>query len=153
MWNKQQFAVAVLLLIACGAGICGCGGASGSGGQTPPPQKNPVPAITTLSPANAVLGGASFTLTVQGSNFISGSGVQWGGSSRTTTFVSSTQVTAQITADDLGDVATVPVTVVNPTPGGGTSNSLNFAIQANCPSLLITGSPLPAYLWADCLSH
>jgi len=35
------------------------------------PVGNPVPAITTLDPAIAAAGGASFTLTVNGSNFIS----------------------------------------------------------------------------------
>src|SRR4029077_15216444 len=61
---------------------------------------NPVPTITTLSPNNKSAGSGAFTLTVNGTNFISSSVVQWNGSPRTTTFVSATQLTAAITAAD-----------------------------------------------------
>src|SRR6185295_629608 len=47
---------------------------------------------------------------------------------RTTTFVSSTQLTAAIPASDIATVGTANVTVVNPAPGGGTSNALTFTI-------------------------
>src|SRR6185295_10089018 len=47
---------------------------------------------------------------------------------RTTTFVSSTQLTAAIPASDIANVGTASVTVVNPAPGGGTSNALTFTI-------------------------
>ena len=68
---------------------------SGSTGVSPPPT------ISSLSPASATAGGPAFTLTVNGSNFVSGSVVQWNGSNRTTTFVSATQLTAAITAADI----------------------------------------------------
>jgi uncharacterized protein (TIGR03437 family) len=62
---------------------------------------NPIPAPTSLIPNSATAGGAAFTLTVNGTNFVSGSIVRWNGSNRTTTFVSSTQLTAQIPASDI----------------------------------------------------
>ena len=89
---------------------------------------NQVPAITSLAPNSAVATGPAFTLTVNGSNLVNGSTVQWNGTDRTTTFVSATQVTAAITAADIATVGTANVTVVNPAPGGGTSNALTFSI-------------------------
>jgi hypothetical protein len=92
------------------------------------PDNNPIPSISTLSPASAVAGGPAFTLTVNGSGFVSGSVVRWNGSDRTTTFVSSTQLTAAIPASDIAVAGTAQVTVFNPAPGGGTSNAQTFTI-------------------------
>jgi hypothetical protein len=91
--------------------------------------QNPVPNLTSISPTSATAGGAAFTLTVNGSNFISGSTVRWGSTSKSTSYVSSTQVTASITAGDIATAGTVAVTVFNPTPGGGTSDALTFTIN------------------------
>lgn len=89
---------------------------------------NPSPFLTSLSPVSATAGGPTFTLTVNGTNFIAGSTVHWNGTPRTTTFVSSTQLLADITALDITTVGVASVTVVNPAPGGGTSNALDFEI-------------------------
>ena len=89
---------------------------------------NPVPTLTSISPATIGAGGAAFTLTLTGTNFINGSTAQWKGSARTTTFVSATQLTAAITSADIAASGTAAITVVNPTPGGGTSNSLTLTI-------------------------
>jgi uncharacterized protein (TIGR03437 family) len=102
-------------------------------------QQNPVPAITTISPNSATTGGAAFSLTVNGSNFINGSTVRWNGNARTTTFVSATQLTAAIPASDIASAGTASVTVVTATPGGGTSNAVSFTINAAAPSPIITG--------------
>jgi len=95
---------------------------------------NLVPTATSLSPSSKTAGGADFTLTVNGTNFLNTSLVQWNGSARTTTFVSNTKVTAAITASDIANAGTVPVTVMNPPPGGGTSNAINFAINNPVPT-------------------
>jgi hypothetical protein len=100
---------------------------------------NPLPVIALLSPSSAVAGGAAFTLTVNGSSFVTGSVVQWNGANKTTTVVSSTQLTATITAADITAAGTALVTVSNPPMGGGVSNPLLFAI--NTPNL---PNPLPA---------
>jgi hypothetical protein len=110
----------------------GCGSGSGSAG--PPP--NPVPAITTIDPTTAVRGGPSFPLTVNGSNLISTSTVQWNGQGRPTTFLSSSKLQAQIPLDDISVAGTDAVTVFNPAPGGGTSNSASF----NIPCILATAT-------------
>ena len=94
---------------------------------------NPVPAITSIGPTSIQAGGAGFTLAISGSNFISTSTVQWNGSSRPTTFVDATHLTAQIGAADIAAAATVPVTVVNSAPGGGTSAAQSFIVFASLP--------------------
>lgn len=108
---------------------------------------NPVPIITNLNPSSATAGKAAFTLTANGSNFVSTSVVRWNGSDRLTTFISSTQLTASISASDIASAGNIPVTVFNPTPGGGTSAAVNFTIN---PRVIqddfnnaITTSPMP----------
>ena len=54
---------------------------------------NPVPYINQpLVPDAAAPGGSGFTLTVNGTGFVSGSVVDWNGSARTTTFVNGSAV-------------------------------------------------------------
>jgi len=90
---------------------------------------NPLPTITSLSPASATHGGAGFALTVNGTGYVSNSVVKWNGSARATTYVSSTQVTAQITAADITKAGTFKVTVTNLAPGGGTSAAKTFTVN------------------------
>ena len=97
----------------------------------------PAPTLTLLSPSSVTAGGAGFTLTVTGTNFVSASVVQWNGSDLTTSFVSSTQLTAPISASDISTAGTVAVTVLNPAPGGGTSGSLTFTINP-APSIAVS---------------
>jgi len=90
---------------------------------------NPVPLINQpLVPASAVPGGAGFTLTVNGTGFVSGSVVNWNGSPRATTFVSGSQLTATILSPDIATPETASVTVSSPAPGGGISNVAYFEV-------------------------
>ena len=60
------------------------------------PEPNPVPLISQpLVPDAVPPGGAGFTLTVNGTGFVSGSVVNWNGSARATTFVSNSQLTRE----------------------------------------------------------
>ncbi len=67
--------------------------------------------ITGLSPTSVTTGGDGFALTVLGQGFTTSSAVQWNGSARTTTYVSSTEVLAQIQAADIASAGTASVTV------------------------------------------
>ena len=98
-------------------------------------QPNPVPALTSLNPTSATAGTNGLTLTVNGSNFVALSTVRWNGVVRTTQFVSSTQLTATIPASDLVTAGTAALDVVNPSPGGGNSNSLTFTINNPLPAI------------------
>ena len=90
---------------------------------------NPPPRLELLSPSSALQGSLGFTLSVYGTNFYANSEVRWNGSSRVTSFVSATHLTALIQA---GDVLATPaqVSVFNSTPGGGSSNALPFALAS-----------------------
>ena len=119
------------------------GGASGGSTFTVTGAPNPAPGIGTLSPSTANAGSAGFTLTVYGTSFVSGATVLWNGASRTTTFISSTQLLAAIPSADIASVGSANVSVSNPAPGGGTSLTLPFTIAAapNGQPVLATVSP------------
>ncbi len=94
---------------------------------------NPVPYLNPLQPDAATPGGAAFTLTVTGTGFVASSAVLWNGSPRATTFVSSSQLTAAITAADIASPTTGTITVVSPPSivggkDGGTSNPEYFQV-------------------------
>jgi sugar lactone lactonase YvrE len=111
---------------------------------TPTPNPNPqAPAITFLNPGSAIAGGSSFTLTVQGTNFTNSSVVQFNGSARATTFVSSTELQATITAADVATVGVATVTVLD--PGNGPSSGSTFLIgSAGGTGFAVAAVPEPA---------
>ncbi len=112
--------------------LVGCGGGTSKSSITEPGLggSNPTPTITTILPPSSVAGGAAFPLTINGSNFVAGSMVNFGGSAPATTFVNSTQLTASIAAASVALTGTIAVTVTNPAPGSGTSNSINFTVTS-----------------------
>jgi hypothetical protein len=103
-------------------------GGGTSNAQTFTVNSNPVPTTTSISPDHKTAGDSAFTLTVNGTNFVGSSVVNWNGSARATTYVSASQVTATIAAADIATAGTFPITVTNPTPGGGISNTLSFTV-------------------------
>ena len=78
-------------------------------------------------------GGSGFQLTVNGTELVTGSVVKWNGSPRTTTFVSNSQLIANIQSSDIATDNTATITAVNPGPGGGTSNSVFFPVSSDAP--------------------
>ncbi len=109
------------------------------------------PTTSLLNPNNTTSGGSAFTLTVTGTNFINGlSTVRWNNSNRTTTFVSATQLTANITAADIlsAGTATVDVLTTGALAASNTQTFLittaaaptKFVITAISPSSPIQGS-------------
>lgn len=111
---------------------------SGSGGGTSPsvnflvsPTPPATPTITSLSPTSATAGGAAFTLTVTGTNFVPSSVVDWNGGARPTTYKSSTSLQAAIQLQDIATAGTTAVTVVTFGANGGvvTSAPVNFTIS------------------------
>ena len=127
-----------ILLISRWLAACSGGGDH----TTTPPPTNPVPTVSSVKPSSAVAGGAGFTLTVNGTNFITSSVVQWNGSARPTTLVSNTQLQAQISASDISGPAAINVTVLNPRPGGGTSGNAAFTVASVgvTQTISVTGS-------------
>jgi len=95
----------------------------------------PVPSVSGISTTSTAAGSAGFPLTVNGANFANTSMVMWGSTALTTTYVSATQLTAQVPASLVATEGTVSVTVQTPAPGGGTSNANTFTINALVPSI------------------
>jgi trimeric autotransporter adhesin len=85
---------------------------------------NPTPTLDSVWPNSIGVGGTSFTLNVYGSGFTPATVVEWNGAARTTTFVTSTDVTAEISPADIASMQTAVVTVTNSGPGAGTSAPL-----------------------------
>src|SRR5215469_16037210 len=87
---------------------------------------NPTPTLNGVSPATTNLG--SFSLTLTGTNFVSGAQVMFNNTALATTFVSSTQLTATGTA---GSAGTFSVMVQNPDPGSSASSGVNFQVNGS----------------------
>lgn len=90
--------------------------------------QNGTPLIASLSPTSVSPGSGTFVLTVTGSGFvapvvangvtqIAGSTVAWNGAPLTTTFVSSTELTASVPGSDIASSGFASISVYNTTPG------------------------------------
>jgi IPT/TIG domain len=115
--------------------LAGCGG----GTKAPPdvaPSSNPAPAIAAITPSSAMAGSAATSISITGTGFISSSLVQWNGAPIATTYSSPTSVNATLPAINLANGVIATVTVANPSPGGGTSAAVQFAV--NNPSPIIS---------------
>src|SRR5580698_6974394 len=122
----------------------------GGGGSTPVSLyvQTANPTISAVAPTSALAGATSATLSITGTGFLNQySLVQLNGSALpvTTTIGGSTAATAALTAGSLVNAGVNQITVVNPPPGGGTSNILTYSIN---PTHLL-GLPVLVDLAAD----
>ncbi len=114
---------------------------SPGGGNTNPttfvinPAPSPLPQITSLSPSGVSTGIGGLTLTVNGKNFVSQSEVSVNGNIRSTSFENPTSLVASILAADVATAGTVQITVINPPPNGGVSNSAPLSVTNPVPDL------------------
>jgi uncharacterized repeat protein (TIGR01451 family) len=95
-------------------------------------QLNPVQSISYLSPhsATGTFFGSDFWVAIYGQNFMPESQVRWNGLLRTKFYSSPSLIYIRVLGSDIGWPwpRNAFITVVNPTPGGGTSNSRVFTI-------------------------
>ena len=96
------------------------------------------PTVSSLSPTSATVGGAQFTLTVNGTNFLSSSVVYFGDRALATTFVTATQLNATVPAAVIASPRTTSVVVYNGRGGGGQSNVTTFTVTPSATSPTIT---------------
>src|SRR3989454_2172531 len=89
------------------------------------------PTITSISPTSATAGGSAFTLVVAGTNFVDSSEVQVNGAPRTTSYVSPTQLTATVLANDIAEPGTVQVTLVTAAPRVAISTPASLTTRPN----------------------
>jgi hypothetical protein len=108
--------------------------------------ENPVPVLSSLTPSSTAANMPTFTLMLSGSNFVQNATVNFGGTIKNASFISATELQCQIDSTEIpGAVsanepgaglaslqnAEIAVFVINPSPGGGNSNSLNFSVHNN----------------------
>ena len=89
------------------------------------------PILNSLKPAVVIVGSTGTVLTVNGTGFTSSSTVLWNGTSRTTTYVSPTQLTATVMTSDISTSGVASITVSTPGTSGGVSAPLNMAIDSS----------------------
>jgi uncharacterized protein (DUF1800 family) len=108
--------------------------------------ENALPVISSVAPTTFTAG-TQFEMTVNGTGFTPGSIVKFGAVSLSTTFIAPTQLIA-VGTPTLAQVGTVPVTVVNPDPGGSTSAPFNVQVVGPNSNITVTVSPKTATLGA-----
>jgi hypothetical protein len=106
-------------------------------------QTNAVPFLSQLYPLSTTPGRPAFTLKVTGAGFASTATVNWNGSARPTTFINPDYLQAAITAADIAHANTANITVVNPAPGGGTSNVAYFPVGPRTTSVAFARRDTP----------
>ena len=127
---------------------------SATGGSTSPAStlavNNPAPTITSLGTQIVQVGFPDTTITISGSGFLPATIAQFNGKPLSTTFVSTTQLTAVLPSADLATTGKFAVTTFNPVPGGGNSAASTLEIDNPAPVIselrpttLATGSPSP----------
>jgi hypothetical protein len=118
------------------------------------------PLISSLSPTTEAPKGATFTVTVNGSNFVAGSAdslcsakppmppfsgsvVAWNGSPRCTNFVNSTQLTAQIESTDIATTGCNNISVFTYGGGGNVvfSPAVSFIVSSSGAPVICSISP------------
>jgi hypothetical protein len=87
---------------------------------------NATPVVSSVSPTSFAAG--AYALAVTGSKFVSGAQVMFGGSALTTTYISSTQLTARGSEPADGTYA---VSVTNPNPGSSASGTIDVTVTSS----------------------
>jgi hypothetical protein len=96
---------------------------------------NPQPSVANLSPVSVMAGSGAFTLTINGSGFLTSTTVHFGADiALKPTFVNSGQLTLNVPAADVLNAANLTVTLTNPVPGGG-STTASFPVTNPAPSI------------------
>ncbi len=99
---------------------------------------NPVPTLTAINPTSIIAESPDFKLTLTGSNFVKTSIVSFNNQQFPSTYISSTQIQAEIPSGSIQTAGQYSVSVNNPSPGGGVSGAINFTVNPK-----ITVEPLP----------
>jgi hypothetical protein len=73
-------------------------------------------------------------LFINGSNFMTSSTVKYNGVVHNSSLQSSTQLQIALEASDVATTGQFPVVVTNPSPGGGPSTPVNFAVVTGTPT-------------------
>jgi len=110
----------------------------------------PTPLITSIAPASFVIGAPAVSVVVDGTGFVSQSIVHVDSTGLfVATLSSPSKLTFSLPYLFFNTAGTHKITIVNPAPGGGTSNAFDFSVSnpapqiiATTPDTVITGAPL-----------
>lgn len=109
-----------------------------------------IPTLAGITPSTVTVSSTSFTLVVNGANFVRGfTVVEVNGQPRATTFLSPNQVTTAISSTDLTTVGTLNIAVLNQSPYTGQSGTLPLTVTSMpipligslSPARVVVGSP------------
>ena len=127
LWIAAQ-AVSLMLL--------GCGGSIGARHTV-----NPLlPQITSLTPISPAADGANFNLGINGANFTPNSTSTWGATPLSTTYLSTTKLTALLPASLIATPNTASITV---STEAGTASATVSTTGGTSPQVALTVSPSP----------
>ncbi|MBX3475491.1 MAG: tandem-95 repeat protein [Planctomycetes bacterium] len=112
---------------------------------------NPAPVLVSVVPDWANAGSGSILLTLTGSGFNSQSQSRWNGGNRATLYVNANTLMMALTSADLAAPGTNSIEVNNGTPGGGTSNPLDFTTNGVPSAINLTSSTVAENLPANTL--
>jgi WD40 repeat protein len=100
------------------------------------PATSGVPQVTAVNPAAVLVGTSNgLTLHLSGANFVTQSEAFVNGANRPATFDSSTSLTVQLSSTDVVSPGTLQITVVNPSPGGGSSTPFPLNVDTAVPTI------------------
>jgi len=90
----------------------------------------PMPTISFISPSSIPAESEDFTLIIYGRNFVQNTTLQWNSSVISGDYIDGTQIIFVVSASHVASEGIVSVSVSNPSPGGGSSNTLPFNVKA-----------------------
>jgi outer membrane protein assembly factor BamB len=96
-------------------------------------QPLPTLRLNSIDPSIAATGGDGFVLTMLGQGFVPSAVVQWDNLALPTTYVSESQLQAQVPASDIASSGNATITVRNSAAAGGTSSALMLTISPASP--------------------
>src|SRR5262249_26162125 len=95
---------------------------------------NPVPTVTSISPSSLPAGSSETWVTLTGTGFVPNSqAFLYPISARVTEYTSSTQIQVLLTAADLANPGSLQINIINPAPGGGTSQAAFVSVTSQNP--------------------
>ena len=86
--------------------------------------------LSAISPTSVAVGGPPFMLTLLGSGFTATSTVQWNGTQRPSTLISTNELVAQISAADVAALGAASIAVQDPNSSVGTTPAQTLSVVA-----------------------
>ena len=95
--------------------------------------ENPIPTLTALDPASTQAGGPGMTVKLYGTGFFPETTCAINGQVRSCIYVSGTALDLPLGPADLASAGDLELKAINPGPGGGASNPMNFMVTVVNP--------------------